>query len=325
MPVRLKIHVLSFDADGCLFHARYRWNWNDLNPENQNKIIATNKEFLDSIKSNSSQYDTEFVLNGSARQTAFIDDINATNPKNPEFCTESCFTALQKVCTYIGVPLNKFLLPDAYDNIPDGTTFDEALLALDERTPPMTQSKQYPRSTFISDVSKLTLLYAQMHKVAKENPHDDVIFDFYDDKGKNKNPNFRLLDDLYAFFELYPEMIPRNVTLRLNKYVGKGVTPYSPIKGYGVIDTHYKSTIKQMVTIAKRQNPELFKRRGVVQCVTSVAPYMLNIRNTLSNHINRGFFKPCNTHNIGLAQDTSIFSRHGTMGTYNPYKASFIP
>lgn len=110
--------------------------------------------------------------------------------------------------------MDKFLLADVYgeetdckssweDRTPlaDGTSFTRAL------------DREYKgqHGDVLSDLYKLTIIYAQMHKVANENPGERIIFDFYDDQED-------ILIELQSFFEIYNDLIPIGMTLRLNQY-----------------------------------------------------------------------------------------------------------
>ncbi len=41
-------------------------------------------------------------------------------------------------------------------------------------------------SDWLFDETKATIIYAQMHKIANENPNEEIVFDFYDDRGNGE-------------------------------------------------------------------------------------------------------------------------------------------
>ena len=67
---------------------------------------------------------------------------------------------------------------------------------------------------WVFDDSKFTLLYAQLHKFASENPDVDIDYDFYDDR---KN----IFQPLHTVFKNYPHLLPKNVTLKMHEYRGR--------------------------------------------------------------------------------------------------------
>ena len=294
-----QIRALSFDFDGCIFHSRYRWRWNDISPENTNQVIDKNKSFLDKLKKENVSFNEAIVFVGSLRQSEYLDDLNSARLNKPNLATESCFSAIRKICQHLApITLDKFLLDDAFCNRKDGETFDQAIAGLDE-----TQSNFLQKVTqnkysvqLIADKSKLLILYAQMHKIAKNNPDKRILFDFYDDKGTivSKQEKKLLLDDLHVYFGQYPEMIPSNVTLQLNHYTGKNVTPYSLIQGSGSIDTNYRNTIKRIAHAVPQFAP--FE----ISAVQHITPNKLRL----------------------LTKEKSKTIRHGYPGLFNPYKPS---
>ena len=292
-----QIHALSFDFDNCIFHSGYVWHWDDSSQENAFQVINKNKPFLDTIKENNSSYEENVVFVGSTRQSEYIDDLNSASLRCPRLITESCFSATRKICQYLApITLDKFLLDDVFCDHPDGATFDNVIAHLNEKQSNFLEKikkKEY-NIQLIADKSKLLILYAQMHKTAKANPNKRILFDFYDDQGTivSKQEKKLLLDDLHAYFSQYPEMIPSNVTLQLNHYKGKDVTPYSLIQGSGSIDTDYRNTIKRLA-----------------HAVPQIAPFEI----IAVQHIT-----PSKLHLLNKEKSETI--RHGYLGFFNPYK-----
>lgn len=222
----MTIRVLSFDFDGCLFHNKYM--------ESDNKdVIFHNSIFLQTIKNKNNDYEHIVVFIGSNRQSKAIDD---------RYIIEigSCFSAVQDVSTYFGATLDKLLLADVYGELPAGTSFNRAI----------DLKYQGEHSDYLFDATKLTLLYAQMHKVALQNPSDHIEFDFYDDRNFQEDECFSILASLGDFFSNNLDLIPNNITLRLNHYAGLDVSVFATFSGTGVIDTNYRQTVKEMAQLA---------------------------------------------------------------------------
>lgn len=282
------IRVSSFDFDNCIFHIDYIW---DKNKPNEYSVILENSEFLETIRSQNHFFDDNICLVGSNRQSKATDDELSDFKPAP---TESCFAAIEKLSAFLDARLDPFLMADIYGNLPSGTSFYKA------RSP---QSNRLKHANWVFDKSKLSILYAQMHKIASEYPNDEIIFDFYDDKraGAFDGKMEALLENLERFFTRHPEMIPKNVTLRLHHYAGKEVTPYQPIKGQGIIDTGYRNTVLEMAKLAGAYSAQ---RHPMYSFIDSVLPEKLKSRSFL------------------IYTKIQQCMRHGYANFFNPFKAS---
>ncbi|QEY52381.1 hypothetical protein [Legionella longbeachae] len=231
----MTIRITSFDFDGCLFHRNYA------NSENKD-VIASNKIFLDTIKQENQNFTQTIAFIGSNRQSLNVDMANS-------FGKGSCFPAIKKVSDYLGCTFDPFILADIYGDLPSGTSYDRAIQFLNR-----TYSGDH--SDWIFDETKASLIYAQMHKAALENPTEEIIFDFYDDRGFGARSPKDILEDLHEFFSQNPELVPPNVTLRLNHYAGGNVSQMDPIKGKtnSIIDVNYQQTVKDMAEITKQKD-----------------------------------------------------------------------
>lgn len=69
----------------------------------------------------------------------------------------------------------------------------------------------------MDDESKVSLLFAQMQLASMQNPNDDIVFNFYDDRQD-------IVEGLQKFYTEHPELIPKNVTLNLVGYTGPKLT-----------------------------------------------------------------------------------------------------
>ena len=285
--MKRRIRAISFDFDNCLFHTKYFWNKHRPDPY---EIILKNVPLLERLRSQNHAYDENICFVGSNRQSKTIDSKLSNHKKYP---TESCFSAIKKVCEFLDMSLDPFLLADIYGNVPDGQSFHQALSS-------KVDSLSHPNWTF--DKSKLSILYAQMHKLAAAYPDDSIVYHFFDDK---RSEDFTikmesLLEDLESYFTRFPEMIPKNVILRLNHYAGQAVTPYEPIQGTGIIDTNYRKTIKEMAKVTIKTAP----RSAMYSFIDYVLPQHLKSRESL------------------LKAQIKTCSRHGYFSMFNPFKPS---
>ena len=234
-----KVRGISVDLDGCFMGLSYINN-------PQHDVIEANKELLDQIRQSNSNYKSTYVFVGSNRQSISDDKSNAHSTQNG-----SGYPRVLRIGNYLEAPVDKLLLTDVYNNLPDGETFDQALIFLDAQHHNYDR-EQYTGITFLEwlhDKSKLTILYAQIHKLTTENRGDDIEFYFYDDRKD-------ILNNLHQFFLTHPNLLPNNTALYLIRYSGpidannKKIEPltnaYEPVCGSGVIDTAYKNTVKKI-------------------------------------------------------------------------------
>lgn len=218
----------SFDFDGCLFNRNYQML------TEEDRLILANSVFIEKITKEiqSEQFEKVILMVGSNRQSLAIDQAN-TGTKG------SCYPALEKLCkefqsrvSPITCEIDHYLLADTYGQTPDGENFKKALQ----------QDENYKYSHWLFDDSKLTLLYAQMHKAACDNPNATITFDFYDDRFEND-----ILQKLAVFFDSNKDLVPHNLLLRLHHYDGHKIKDVINIQGEGPIDSNFKEHIHLMI------------------------------------------------------------------------------
>ena len=248
-----EIRAISFDADGCLFHEDYIYSL-------EKDVIAANIALLTQITNENDNFNKTITFVGSNRQSWAVDLTNH-GPKG------SCFPAIKKISEHLGAEFDTFLLADIYGGLTAGTSYDRAMEGIDKIAKGehkdldfnnvgsvyfhiMMNQKGHAEWAF--DETKATILYAQMHKIAQLYKTKNIVFEFYDDRGKgHRRGDKDILEHLHAFFSTYPELIPINVTLRLKHYAGGDVSPFETIEGQGSIDLNFCQTVKDMAAIAK--------------------------------------------------------------------------
>ncbi|MBL7481111.1 hypothetical protein [Legionella bononiensis] len=272
--------IYSFDFDGCLANLLYL-------SSKKKDIIRANQVLLAQIKSSPNP---KIILVGSNRQGLMDDFTNAADNERG-----SCFPAIKLISQELNsheapTTLDELLLSDIYNDMPDGASFKEAMKYInknnkDYKVGKIKKPEQFPN--WIHDESKLTVIYAQMHKMAKEHPYDDLQFNFIDDRED-------ILNHLHDYFLKYPELIPHNVTLNLKRYMGPIdkfenpidplVTEYAPIKGTRPEADHdYRQTVKMMaaVTIEQMNAHDYYlcatKAKSPIQSYEEAKKYNYNI------------------------------------------------
>lgn len=239
----MPVFARSFDYDGCLANIKYEEQLSS----RQDDIIKANEAFFSEIASNPLEMITKtYTLNGSSRQSMSLDSFNQSANNNG-----SCFDAIIKVNQHLNAIFLPLLLADVDGGLPIGTSFENAMKskhsAIDGE-----KNQVIVHAEHLYDESKVRLLYVQMHYIASLNPHDEIIFEFYDDR-------VDILNDLVEFYSKDEGrlLIPCNVTLKLNCYDGETTTVsnllcqhMASIAGRGVLDKHYAETSQTMVFLA---------------------------------------------------------------------------
>ncbi|HAT2047356.1 TPA: type IV secretion protein Dot [Legionella pneumophila] len=213
MPVRYS----GFDYDGCV------------GVTNLINIVAQNPKLVQRIRDTSNHYTKEVTLIASNRQSGRDDKRNARSNGNG-----SCFVQIRKFCTDLGMEFDPFLLADAYNLVPAGTSLREA-------TDPANDEKI--QNGWLHDKSKTTLVYAHMQRASSLEAREQVDYFFYDDRED-------ILEGLHQFFSVNPELIPSNVKMHLVKYACNRENVHimdnykTPVQGKGFTNPDYVKTIK---------------------------------------------------------------------------------
>lgn len=253
-PTKKRIKVASVDADGCIFR------FDVLSTIIPRDVVTQNKVLLTHIKSEMAGYDKKILMSGSNRQSYRIDKVNADRNNTMLFADALLLIYQHLTSTQPTVELNKYLLADSYANLAHGHSFD--LITAPDRHE-HTNHKEY-----IFDKFKLSLLYAQMHKIASENPDDEIVFDFFDDRED-------ILYSLQNTFSKHPELIPPNLTLHLYQYNNKILTPFFETKGNSnnLIDYNYQNNLYSILGMDPnsilRSNTEYVSNASLSNFVTT--------------------------------------------------------
>lgn len=220
----MTVRALSFDFDGCLFHIAY------INSQNRD-VIAHNREFFDAIKKENAAYSPVYTFIGSNRQSKLIDFYN-------QFKAGSCFPAIQAISDYLETLLDTFLIADIFGDLSDGESFRQAI-------DPAAAALNH--ADWVFDKTKITVIYAQLHRIAAKHPGEAIVFDFYDDKNE-------ILKAVTKFFRTNPHLLPPNTTLHTYHYDGGEAKRYgtveSPVDQTNIIDINYRQTVKDLVSLA---------------------------------------------------------------------------
>lgn len=268
MQARNKVNYVSLDYDGCLKNPAYA---NALDAANKSRgpckspkydivpdaaiLISHNAVLLDAIRRDrqTNSYQSVHVMVGSNRQDISTDKGNRDGVS---------FPGIKAIAEHLNVEFDDFLLTDAFNNHPAGTTMAVALPfyqhysslravaegqakernTLDERTGlhRINNAHYQVEERYGKDKTKISLVYAQMHRAASEHPDDEIVFDFYDDLDEE------ILNPIHQFYSANPDLMPKNLTLRLHQYNGAHIQLKNEIQGQGIIDVDYNVSTRFM-------------------------------------------------------------------------------
>jgi hypothetical protein len=232
---RRKRYVAALDADLCVFNENVHDLLRKKHPYSATLLISKNLDLLEHLRERMGQASEYELLDASIRQSYKSDRGNADRNGTPLFVHAIQDLHAKLTEKFPQLKLNKYLLADTHGKIPHGASF-----ILAERKD---AAKHNLHKDWIYDESKLTLLYAQMWKIASEHPSDDICFDLYDDKEE-------ILQNLKSFFSKNPELMPPNLTLNLYQYTGdnrpKPITENLKGNEHSVIDYNWEENIYRM-------------------------------------------------------------------------------
>ncbi|KTD56562.1 Dot/Icm T4SS effector [Legionella santicrucis] len=265
-----KLYVYSLDYDGCMAEKTLK------------EMIEANAELIEEITDRINAGNEVTICVGSNRQGIHKDHYNSRKSG----CV-SVFTAypalVEKIKTKIEDNANKnnikfdgFLTIDAQQGEVPGTNFNKyqkISYITDKRIPTLDDIKDIknlPENK--TDESKISTLYAQMHHFAFLHPNEEIEFVFKDDQKI-------ILELLHQFYSQNQNLIPRNITLKLeqkisnevknaieikinedkfseldawNATIGGKADSLPAIKGTGHLDSDYSKTSTAMLIIANQ-------------------------------------------------------------------------
>jgi hypothetical protein len=272
-------YIISLDFDGCFFNTKYLEALKSQPLIRTQAMIKENVTLIDYINSQTAAVDSVTLMVGSNRQSNKLDMRNGLKHTKYSFKSSdqtnsgSCYSAMEHFCKELNRQLlqskdekkekfrvDKFLLADLYNEKEDGFSFDMALkeIAWDKIDLPAHQDASGNESAelieehqlhpeTITDNTKISLLYAQIHKIAASpsaNITDSILFEFIDDLDT-------ILEQISKFFSEHTDLLPKNVTLKLVQYPHKeGIFLYQTIKGKGEIDYNYKQNVIALTKLA---------------------------------------------------------------------------
>jgi hypothetical protein len=246
-----KLVIFALDYDGCIFR-------NSRNLSLTTELLPADKRFLN----------TGLTIVADLQRVLFVEDashcevvscssrgsmlenvynarrnINGLSMPIFKLITDTLRSMCGKSCE---VKFNPLLPADVATRIPAGTSYSMMETQIKDYISKRQRGELYPsitpQPTMPVDTSKVTLLYSLMHEAASRNIETTpILFCFYDDREND------LLHNLQGFFNQHPDLIPRNVKLRM--YYREAVTNENPspiasdIIGTGKIDEQYVDTL----------------------------------------------------------------------------------
>ena len=236
-----KINLKLYDVDGCLYHA-FRQDTFKAATGPEDWLLKTNEEFLkQEVKRIIAKGFTKLIIAfGTNRQDYGTDLLNTFKNTRP---SHTCVPLLPILQSYFSnhvnckVVLEPFLMADLYHDIPGGTSYLAMLKDIYVK-------KSQDHKSWVFDDNKVSLIYAYAHRTASLHASDDsIVLDFVEDKKE-------ILSYLNKFYSNAPDLLPKNVTLRLIKYWGKDIKLVAMVVGKGNIDPNYHWSVRFLATRA---------------------------------------------------------------------------
>ena len=212
------IHVTSFEFDNSLFSSDYYTS------ERAKDLVRMNEQLFTELAKSRDNYTQAFTFIGAYSQ----DPLSVP------------LTAITQVAKQLKAEFDPLLMADVYNDLPYGTAYYQATQAHASHNPNI--HAQWPE-----DPSKITILYAQLHKMAIEHPDAQITFDFYEG-------NKVICDNLLHFMHKHPELIPHNINLRINHYQNGTLSQHPPVVGKGPTDSNFRQTVKDMHHVLIQSN-----------------------------------------------------------------------
>lgn len=237
----MAVLVLSIDFDGCLAHNRFCES-QDLD------LVKANLPFLHHLQELQGAYLHTELMIGSSRQSSFIDFWSQKS--NQQLLR--CFPYYLQIAEYLQCKFDGFLMADLYSHLAAGTAYQ---LELADTYPVLDKSdysshysdlmtylgeERFPLAPdAFCDSSKLSLLYAQIHRIAGKYSKQTVVFKFFDD-------NIDYLTKMISTFSKFPQLLPRQLRLELSRYDGQVCTDVGYIQGTGDINLDYQGSLNEL-------------------------------------------------------------------------------
>jgi hypothetical protein len=201
----------------------------------QTLLMKANTLLMQKLASHSERGALQIIGMGSARQTYKFDMSSKRRHR-----TGSMFKDLFHITKELRretktVVLQTLTMPDITASLPNGENFRRVFT-----------NYQGGHAAYCGDTSKLTLLYAHIHDIARRYPLAELTINFYDNDAN-------IIAGLVKTFRRLPELIPMQATLVIHPYDGKfGKKKIFP--GAGPRDENYQHNVRCMLVEAKRNS-----------------------------------------------------------------------
>jgi len=259
MPKHITL-VWSCDLNNCIYNATYdqlKWQGHEY------AIIHANQLLIDYYHQVTEKLNpqTKTMIIGSNRQDHRSDSKHVQMQRSAWG-----HEAIETLATELQADVDKFLLADLFNERSPGSAYELTKAHKNDST------INHPRCIY-KDKEKLFLLYAQIHKIANNYNNSSVHFYFFDDSQ-------HIVNSLGTFYSEYPHYVPSNISLNIHQYPDKRTyhatkpSKVAYIKGQGLIDPHYPTTIKTLAMLISHVMP--FKQSKKISFFSKGEPYSLN-------------------------------------------------
>lgn len=232
-------------------------DWNVRLGDSQfNTLTHYNSSLIEHLQKKTKAVKNAYLLNGSQRQDCETEIKRSTVSQWPVYS----FYALAKFAGEIGARFDPFLIGDIkrkkakkHSHLEAGACYKDFMQFFQgERETLPTYKCVGPNG--LTDSSKISLIYAQVHKLANDHPGKKIEFDFFGDDND-------IHSSINEFFKANSWLLPKNVQLNLHIYCDKNRrtnpqrktwSPFDkPIQGTGFIDAAFDETVLEMLQSLK--------------------------------------------------------------------------
>ncbi len=217
------IHIL-LDADGCIYNKEYyKSKSSESKLSEHSRIIKNNPALFAKMSDmvNAYPFATAHISCGSARQT-YDHDIRISKYYQSG-CIQDAIPDI--ICPHFQTLVKHKVYHDAY-TLPD--TFNKRADGSSARVSKL-------KSPW--EGSKFYIVYAHVQRIALRYPNTNISVVLIDDRHD-------ILYNLYIFFDVNSDLIPKNVSLILQPYDGL-MHGSGSVTGTGIANIHYAKTLRK--------------------------------------------------------------------------------
>ncbi len=217
-------------------------------------LVRANQPLFDRLQHHDDRYDLQLIALASLRQAHGFDQWgvkqNHTNSifKDLVYLTRHLRDTMKQSDSRIS--LNPITLTDLTAGLPVGESFRRVVT-----------ETGFKHETYMCDVSKFAILYAQAHDAAlkylnffsnkngeRVTGSAEITLNFYENE-------MEIIQGLLDVLNEYPELLPSNVKVVFHPYDGGFFAEPQVRQGTGLIDDDYRNNVRYLISLAQIKHP----------------------------------------------------------------------